>query len=446
MPGLLIKNARWLATLDDAGSELENTSLFARDGVIEAIGADCPTSADEVIDAGRYLVTPGLINTHHHLFQSLTRAVPAGQDASLFGWLKALYPIWSRFGPDEMRVSAALGLGELVASGCTLSTDHCYVFPNGAHLSDTIEGAQQIGLRFHPTRGSMSIGESQGGLPPDALVEDEAAILRDSADVVDRFHDPAAGAMLQVGIAPCSPFSVSRGLMRDAALLAREKGVMLHTHLAEDADDVRYSLENFGMRPGEYAQSLGWTGADVWHAHCVQLEAAEIDLFAATKTGVAHCPCSNCRLGSGIAPLRAMLDAGVPVGLGVDGSASSDAGDLISEARQAMLMQRVQNGAGALSARQALRLATRGGAEVLNRDDLGALQIGKRADFVLWDLDALPFAGTWDPIAALVLSGPHRAHSVYVEGRAILQDGQLCRTDGRALAQEARGLMHALMG
>lgn len=445
MATLLVRNARHLVTMDGARRELENASVFVRDGVIEAIGTDCPTEADKIIDASRAIVTPGLINTHHHLFQTLTRAVPAGQNTSLFGWLQALYPIWATFGPEEMRISATLGLAELVKSGCTLSTDHCYLFPNGAHLSDTIEGAGEVGARFHATRGSMSIGQSNGGLPPDALVEDEAHILRDSADVVDRFHQRGPGAMVQVAIAPCSPFSVSRDLMREAAILARDKGVMLHTHLAEDADDVRYSLEKFGCRPGDYARDLGWTGNDVWHAHCVQLNEAEIDLFAATKTGVTHCPCSNCRLGSGVAPLRAMRDAGVPVGLGVDGSASNDAADLLTEARQAMLLQRVARGADAFSAREALETATRGGAAVLNRNDLGCLEVRKRADFVLWDLEALPFAGCWDPVAALVLSAPHRAHSVYVEGRAILRDGQLMGLDERALREHATRLTARLM-
>jgi len=385
MSTLLLRNARVLVTMDQGRRELEYCGFFARNGKIEAVGENLPQTADQIIDANGCVVTPGLINTHHHLFQSLTRAVPAGQDALLFGWLQTLYPIWARFRPDDFRLSAALGLGELALSGCTLSSDHLYLYPNGSSLSDSIDGAGQIGIRFHPTRGSMSIGESDGGLPPDQLVEDEARILKDCAEMVDRFHDCSEGSMLRVGIAPCSPFSVSRELMRDAALLAREKGVMLHTHLAENDEDIAYSLEKFGCRPGQYAQDLGWTGDDVWHAHCVKLDAGEIDLFARTKTGVAHCPCSNCRLGSGIAPVRAMRDAGVPVGLGVDGSASNDAGSLISEARQAMLLQRVENGAVAMSAREALEIATLGGAEVLNRPDLGALEIGKRADFVLWD-------------------------------------------------------------
>ena len=344
-----------------------------------------------------------------------------------------------------MRVAAALGLGELALSGCTLSSDHMYLFPNGSHLSDSIDGAAQIGIRLHATRGSMSIGQSKGGLPPDTLVENENAILRDCANVVDRFHQRAPGAMVQIGIAPCSPFSVSRELMRDAAILAREKGVMLHTHLAENDEDIAYSLEKFGMRPGQYAEELGWTGADVWHAHCVKLDAGEIDLFARSKTGIAHCPCSNCRLGSGIAPVRQMRDAGVKVGLGVDGSASSDAGNLIAEARQAMLLQRVANGADAMSAREALWIATRGGARVLGRDDLGSLEVGKRADLALWDTRSLPNAGAWDPLAALVLCSPQSAQHVFVEGQAIVRDGDLTNTDGVALAAQANALTRNLM-
>ncbi len=445
MSTLLLRNARVLVTMDNERRELEDGSFFARDGKIEAVGDDLPQTADQIIDAKGCVVTPGLINTHHHLFQSLTRAVPAGQDALLFGWLQTLYPIWAGFGPEEIRISAALGLGELALSGCTLSSDHLYLFPNGSSLSDSIEGARQIGIRFHPTRGSMSIGESDGGLPPDRLVEDEGAILKDSSDMVDRFHDSSDGSMLRVGIAPCSPFSVSRELMRDAALLAREKGVMLHTHLAENDEDVAYSLEKFGCRPGQYAQDLGWTGDDVWHAHCVKLDAGEIDLFAATKTGVAHCPCSNCRLGSGVAPIRAMRDAGVPVGLGVDGSASSDAGSLISEARQAMLLQRVENGADAMSAREALEVATLGGADVLNRPDLGAIEVGKRADFVLWETENLPMSGGWDPVASLILCGPQRAREVYVEGRAIVQDFQLAQTDQRLIVTQSQAAQEKLM-
>ena len=365
----------------------------------------------------------------------MTRAVPGAQDALLFGWLQRLYPIWARMGPEHMSVSAQIGLAELALSGCSLSSDHLYLYPNGVRLEDTIHAAAELGLRFHPTRGSMSIGESDGGLPPDALVEREAAILEDCIRVVDAFHDPAEGSMCRVGLAPCSPFSVSRELMRDTALLARDKGVMLHTHLAENAEDVAYSLEKFGCRPGEYAESLGWLGDDVWHAHCVQLDGAEIDLFARTGTGVAHCPCSNCRLGSGIAPVRAMLDAGVPLGLGVDGSASNDSGNLAAEARQAMLLQRVARGADAMSPRAALELATRGGADVLGRPDCGRLMPGKRADVAIWDVSGVHSAGSWDP-AALLLAGPTAVRDLFVEGRQVVRDGHVTTID--LAAQVAR--------
>lgn len=425
MPTLLIKNADQLVTMDETRREIPGGNIFIRDGVIESVGTETPTTADEVIDASNCVVTPGLVNTHHHLYQTLTRVVPGGQDALLFGWLQTLYPIWSRFGPEEFYTSAQVGLAELALSGCTMSSDHLYLYPNGARLEDTIEAARTIGIRFHPTRGSMSIGESDGGLPPDSLVEREEDILNDSIRLIDKFHNPNAGSMLQIGIAPCSPFSVSRELMRDAALLARDKKVMLHTHLAENDEDIAYSLEKFGCRPGQYAEDLGWTGDDVWHAHCVKLDTAEIDLFSKSKTGVAHCPCSNCRLGSGIAPVRAMRDAGVNVALGVDGSASNDAGHLLSEARQAMLLQRVQNGADAMSAREALEIATLGGAKVLGRNDCGSLEVGKRADIAIWDITGLEAAGSWDPVAALVLCGPFNVRDLIVEGNQVVKSGNL---------------------
>ncbi|MGR3453326.1 8-oxoguanine deaminase, partial [Pseudooceanicola sp.] len=333
---------------------------------------------------------------------------------------------------------------ELALSGCTLSSDHLYLYPNGARLDDTIDAARQIGLRFHPTRGAMSIGESDGGLPPDPLVEDEAVILDDCIRVIDAHHDPSEGAMVRVGIAPCSPFSVSRGLMRDAALLARDKGVMLHTHLAENDEDIAYSEATFGCRPGQYAEDLGWIGPDVWHAHCVKLDGAEIELFARTRTGVAHCPCSNCRLGSGIAPVRAMRDAGVNVALGVDGSASNDSGNLIAEARQAMLLQRVAKGADAMSAREALEIATRGGADVLGRPDCGRLAPGKRADIAVWDVRGVESAGSWDP-AALLLAGPVRVRDLFVEGRQVVRDGHLTTIDLPRVLEDQRRLARALM-
>lgn len=441
---ILIKDAQTILTMNDARGELPGADILIEGGVIAAIGPGLEAPGAEVILAQGAVVTPGLVNTHHHLYQTLTRAVPGGQDALLFGWLQTLYPIWARFGPEEMRVSALIGLAELALSGCTMTSDHLYLFPNGARLEDTIEAARDIGLRFHPTRGAMSIGQSNGGLPPDSLVEREADILNDCIRVIDAFHDASDGAMVRVGVAPCSPFSVSRELMRDAALLARDKGVMLHTHLAENDEDIAYSEAQFGMRPGQYAEELGWTGADVWHAHCVKLDAQEIDLFVRTKTGVAHCPCSNCRLGSGIAPLREMRDAGVKVGLGVDGSASNDAASLIGEARQAMLLARVRGGADKMSAREALWVATRGGAEVLGRSDCGQIAVGKRADVAIWDVCGVESAGSWDP-AALVLAGPQKARDVFVEGRQVVRGGQIVTIDLPRAIERQNKLARALM-
>jgi cytosine/adenosine deaminase-related metal-dependent hydrolase len=443
---IVIKNAQSVLTMDDERRELRAVDIHVKDGQIAAIGQGLRiTNTTDVVDGSSCIVTPGLVNTHHHLYQTLTRAVPGGQDALLFGWLQTLYPIWAKFSPEHMRISALVGLAELALSGCTMSSDHLYLFPNGSRLDDTISAAQEIGLRFFPTRGAMSIGQSLGGLPPDSLVEREEDILNDCIRVVDQFHDPNPSAMVRVGIAPCSPFSVSRELMRDAALLARDKGVYLHTHLAENDEDVAYSLEKFGCRPGQYAEDLGWTGPDVWHAHCVKLDAEEQTLFAQTKTGVAHCPCSNCRLGSGIAPIRQMRDRGVPVGLGVDGSASNDAGNLILEARQAMLLQRVSKGADAMSAREALEIATRGGADILGRPECGRIAIGKRADIAIWDANCLENAGSWDP-AALLLAGPTKVKHLIVDGRMIVEDGQLLSVDLPRLIDHQRKLAEALVG
>jgi cytosine/adenosine deaminase-related metal-dependent hydrolase len=439
---LLIKNAQTVVTMDDQRRELAECDILIAGGVITQIGTGLH-STGEVVQAQGCVITPGLVNTHHHLYQSLTRAVPAGQDALLFGWLQSLYPIWARMTPDHFHVSAQVGLAELALSGCTLSSDHLYLYPNGARLEDTIHAAAELGLRFHPTRGAMSIGESAGGLPPDHLVEDEAAILADCIRVVDGFHDPAEGSMCRVGIAPCSPFSVSTDLMREAAVLARDKGVMLHTHLAENEQDIAYSLATFGCRPGQYAQDLGWVGPDVWHAHCVKLDASEIALFAQTRTGVAHCPCSNCRLGSGIAPVRAMRDAGVPLGLGVDGSASNDAGNLVAEARMALLLQRVAFGADAMSAREALEIATRGGADVLGRPDCGRLAVGKRADIAIWDVSGIEAAGSWDP-AALLLAGPRTVRDLFVEGRQVVRDGHVQTIDLGAQIARQNSMARAL--
>lgn len=449
MPTLLVRHAAVLVTMDEGRREIADGGLFARDGVIEQVGpsAELPASADVTLDLAGHVVTPGLINTHHHMFQNLTRVVPGGQDAPLFGWLKALYPIWTRLGPEHVRVSTLVALAELAETGCTTSSDHLYLFPNGAKLDHSIEAAAEIGVRFHATRGSMSIGESKGGLPPDVLTESEDAILADTRRVIEAFHDAGRFAMTRVAVAPCSPFSVSRELMRDSAELARAYGVGLHTHLAENDEDVAYSLERFGARPGAYAEALGWCGPDVWHAHCVKLDPSEIDLFARSGTGVAHCPCSNMRLGSGIAPIRAMRAASVKVGLGVDGSASNDTGHMLNEARQALLLQRVMGGGDAFSARAALELATLGGAAVLNRDDIGALAPGMACDFAAFDLSGPAFAGAeWDPVAALVLCGPTNAATTVVNGRVVVADGR-CVTIPRAqvLARHgelARGLMN----
>jgi cytosine/adenosine deaminase-related metal-dependent hydrolase len=446
MSEILIRNADVVVTMNATRKEFAGADVLVQGGVIAAVGPGLVAPGARVIEARGCVVTPGLVNTHHHLYQTLTRAVPGGQDALLFGWLKTLYPIWARFGPEEMFVSAEVGLAELALSGCTLTSDHLYLYPNGARLDDTIAAAAEVGLRFHPTRGAMSIGESAGGLPPDSLVEQEAAILNDMIRVVDRFHDPRPGAMVRVGLAPCSPFSVSRELMRDAALLARDKGVMLHTHLAENDEDIAYSLARFGCRPGQYAEDLGWTGPDVWHAHCVKLDGSEIELFARSMTGVAHCPCSNCRLGSGIAPVRAMRDAGVRVGLGVDGSASNDAGNLVAEARMAMLLQRVARGADAMSAREALEIATLGGAQVLGRDDLGSVAPGKRADLAIWDVSGIEAAGAWDPVAALLLCGPTRVRDLLVEGRVVVSGGEIATLDLPRLLDRQRKLARRLAG
>ena len=443
MAEILIRGAVTVVTMDGQRAEIAGGDVLLRDGAIAAVGTGFLTSG-EVVEAAGCVVTPGLVNTHHHLYQTLTRAVPGGQDALLFGWLQTLYPIWARFGPEEMFISAQVGLAELALTGCTMTSDHLYLFPNGSRLDDTIAAAAEVGLRFHPTRGAMSTGVSDGGLPPDSLVEREMAILEDMIRVVDAFHDPSEGAMIRVGLAPCSPFSVSRDLMREAAVLARDKGVMLHTHLAENDEDIAYSQAKFGCRPGQYAEDLGWTGPDVWHAHCVKLDPREIALFAASGTGVAHCPCSNCRLGSGTAPVRLMRDAGVKVGLGVDGSASNDAGSLVGEARMAMLLQRVARGADAMSAREAFEIATLGGARVLGRSDCGSIEVGKRADIAVWDVSGVDSAGSWDPVA-LLLAGPPRVRDLFVEGRSVVRGGRMVTIDLPLVVERQNRLARALM-
>jgi cytosine/adenosine deaminase-related metal-dependent hydrolase len=444
---LFLKNAL-IVTMDRDRRELHNAHIHILDGKIHALGPNLPTPADidETLDLAHHIVCPGFINTHHHMFQSLTRAVPAAQDASLFGWLKTLYPIWSRLTPEMIRISTQTAMAELLLSGCTTSSDHLYLYPNGSRLDDSIEGAAQIGMRFHAARGSMSVGESQGGLPPDALVEAEPAILKDTQRLIETFHDPTPNAMLRIAAAPCSPFSVSEDLMRESATLARHYGVSLHTHLAENADDVSYSLERFGLTPARYAESVGWTGTDVWHAHCVQLDPEGIQLFGRTGTGVAHCPHSNMRLGSGIAPLTAMLAAGVPVGLGVDGSASNDGASLLAEARQAMLLQRVQHGAGALTARRTLEIATRGGAQVLGRDDIGHIAPGQAADLAIFNLNHITFAGALhDPVAALLFCQPVPAAYTIVNGNIVVREGHLTTVDLPNLIAHHNRLAHQLL-
>ncbi|MEP6723596.1 MAG: 8-oxoguanine deaminase [Variovorax sp.] len=448
MTTLLIRHADCVATFDDARTELKNASVFVRDNLIEAIGpaAELPQGADEVIDARGHLVIPGLVNTHHHMYQSLTRAIPGVQDAELFAWLRGLYPIWAGLTPEMVQVSTQIAMAELLLSGCTTSSDHLYIYPNGVRLEDSIEAAQEIGMRFVASRGSMSVGASAGGLPPDSVVEREDAILADTQRLIERWHDASHGAMLNIAVAPCSPFSVSRDLMRESARLARAFGVRLHTHLAENDHDIAYTREKFNATPAEYAQDLGWVGRDVWHAHCVKLDEAGIALFAKTKTGVAHCPCSNMRLASGLAPIRRMIDAGVPVGLGVDGSASNDGAHMLGEARQAMLMARVRrslepfgcdHGPGEMTARDALAVATRGSAEVLGRKDIGQLAPGMCADMALFDLRTLGFAGSavHDPVASLLLcASPNTAWTI-VNGRIVVREGQLATIDPGPLVE-----------
>ncbi|MDP3225492.1 MAG: 8-oxoguanine deaminase [Rubrivivax sp.] len=445
---LLVRHARVLVTMDEQRREINDGAVFIRGAVIEAVGttAELPASADEVIDAHDQVVMPGLVNTHHHLYQTLTRAVRPAQDCELFGWLQTLYPIWARITPEMLHVSTQLSLAELMLSGCTTSSDHLYLFPPGCRLDDTLHAAAEVGMRFHAARGSMSVGVSQGGLPPDELVEDETSILRDTQRLIETFHDPARHALQRIVVAPCSPFSVSRELMRDAALLAREHGVHLHTHLAENDSDIAYTREKFGCTPAEYAEQLGWLGPDVWHAHCVKLDAAGIRQFAATGTGVAHCPGSNMRLGSGIAPIRAMRDAGVPVSLAVDGSASNDSGHLLAEARLAFLLQRVAGGATAMSAREMLEIGTLGGARVLGRDDTGALAPGMAADLIAVPLNEVGMAGAGhDPVAALLFCQVPRVALNVVHGQVRVRNGEFVQLDLPALVRRHRALSEKLL-
>lgn len=451
MATLLVKHIHTLATLDAERREIRNGALFVRDNVIEQVGStdELPQAADEVLDLrGRSVVLPGLVNTHHHFYQTLTRAVPAVQNCDLFNWLRSLYPIWANLTPESISISAQMAAAELILSGCTTASDHLYIFPNGSTLDDEIRAVQAIGLRFHASRGSMSVGQTQGGLPPDAVVEKEADILKDSQRLIEQYHDNSRHAMLRITLAPCSPFSVSQDLMRESASLARSHpGVRLHTHLAENQADVEYSLATFGMTPGDYAESVGWLGDDVWHAHCVQLDDRAIQAFGKTGTGVAHCPCSNMRLASGMAPIRKMLHHHVPVGLGVDGSASNDTSNLLNEARTAFLMARVRElDAAAMTARDALELATLGGAKVLGRDDIGYLAPGMSADFIAINLDRLELSGALhDPIAALIFCQVTRVDYSFINGRKVVDQGRLTTLELETLVERHNHLSHQLM-
>lgn len=437
MTTLRLQHADLLVTMPPASQgpdarrrrvEIEDGGLFVRDNVIEQVGPtdQLPAEADRVIDARGMIILPGLINTHHHFYQTLTRAIPAAQDATLFQWLRTLYPIWANLTPEAVYTSALVALAELALSGCTTASDHLYIYPNGCRIDDEIRAAQEIGVRFQPCRGSMSLGESAGGLPPDRVVEDEAFILQDTRRVIETYHDPAPHAMVRIVVAPCSPFSVTPDLMRESAALARSYNVRLHTHLAETLDEETFCLREFGKRPVAYAAELGWVGEDVWHVHCVHLNAEEVALFAETGAGVCHCPSSNMRLASGIAPVRAYLDSGVQVGLGVDGSASNDSSHLLAEARMALLLQRVSGDPAGLSADEALWMATVGGAQVLGRDDVGRLAPGQAADFIGIRLERLAYAGALhDPLAALVFCAPQQVDLSVINGRVIVEDGRL---------------------
>jgi 8-oxoguanine deaminase len=449
MTTLLVRNAALLVTMDEQRREIPGGGLFAEDGRITHVGRteELPQTADQIIDMRDQVVLPGLVNTHHHFYQTLTRAVPAAQDANLFNWLKTLYPIWARMTPGDVFTSTQTALAELALSGCTTASDHLYLFPNGSRLDDEIEAARTVGLRLHASRGSMSLGESAGGLPPDSVVDSEAHILADSQRLIQQYHDPNPGSMLQIVLAPCSPFSVTGELMRESARLAREYGVQLHTHLAETQDEEVFCIEMFGHRPVAYMQEVEWVGQDVWFAHAVYANAAEVKVFSHHGCGVAHCPSSNMRLASGIAPIREYLAHGVKVGLGVDGSASNDGSHMLAEARQAMLLARLRSAldgaslsntedAWIMTGRQALELATRGGAAVLGRSDIGSLEVGKCADLVSFNLNQLDYAGALhDPVAALVFCSPQRVEWNIVHGRPVVQSGSLLTVDVPELVQ-----------
>ncbi len=452
MNALLIRRALAVATMDDRDTVLRDADVLVDGREIRAVGRDLtlPPGA-RIVDGADRVVLPGLVNTHHHMYQSLFRAVPAVQDATLFEWLVTLYPLWAGIDPAAVRTSALVALGELLLSGCTTAADHFYLFPRGQPptlLDETIAAARELGIRFHPTRGSMSVGKSRGGLPPDHVVQSEDEILRDSERVIREFHDPARFSMCRLGLAPCSPFSVSPELLRDTAMLARRHGVTLHTHLAETKDEEQYCLQRFGKRPFAFVRDLGWSGPDVWFAHAIHLDDEEVRELGRTRTGVAHCPSSNLRLGSGIARVPALLAAGARVGLAVDGSASNDSSDLLAEVRQCMLVHRLGTGVRAMPARTALRIGSRGGAEMLGRDDVGRIEPGMAADLALWDVGDIAYAGALhDPVGALAFCvGRRRADLVLVNGEVVVEHGRLVRIDEERLVRRQNELAARLLG
>jgi cytosine/adenosine deaminase-related metal-dependent hydrolase len=430
---LLLTNAH-VVTMDDDGTEHEGGWILLEDGFVRDVGAGSRPDADEVEDLGGAVLTPGLVNTHHHLWQNLTRA--RAQEENLFGWLKALYPVWAAIDEEAEYAAARVGLAELALSGCTTVFDHHYLFPRGVTglLEAEIRAARELGVRIVASRGSMDLGESDGGLPPDSVVEDRDEVLA----ATEQAAALADGAQVQIAVAPCSPFSVTKDLMRESADLARKLGLPLHTHLAETIEEEEYAKEKFGCTPVEYLEELGWLSEDVWCAHCVHLSDEDVTKFGKHDVGVAHCPTSNMRLGAGIARVRELLDANVRVGLGVDGSASNERGDLFHEVKQALLVARARGGPKAMTAREALRLGTRGSAAVLGREDLGRLAAGTRADVAVWRTDSLELGGANDPVAGLVLSGPHRVDRLYVAGEEVVRDGQLVRADVEEIAREHR--------
>jgi cytosine/adenosine deaminase-related metal-dependent hydrolase len=427
-----------VVTMDDSGTELPDGWLLVEDGLLAAVGDAAPPDAESRVDLAGALVTPGLVNAHHHLYQTLTRAYAT--EADLFSWLRALYPIWAGIDAESEYAAARTGLAELALSGCTTVFDHHYVFPRGRSglIEAEVQAARELGVRLVASRGTMDLGESDGGLPPDELVEELDTALADTERLAGELHEPGAGAFVQIAVAPCSPFSVTGRLMEESAALARRRGLLLHTHLAETVEEEDYCRELYGCTPVEYLERLGWLAEDVWCAHCVHLADGDVRRFGETGTGVAHCPTSNLRLGAGIAPVRDLLDAGVRVGLGVDGSASNERGDLFLEVKQALLVARGRGGPGALTAREALHLGTRGGAAVLHRDDIGSLEAGKCADFAVWRTDGLELGGAADPVAALVLSGPHRVDRLVVGGEEVVRDGALVRADEDEIARAHR--------